>query len=130
MLDDALVEALEAGGEQREPLLVGELLDDVLRQLAALRRERDDTLVRHAAVDRVERSRDDVDPQHHAGAAAVRLVVDLRGTQRRAVAVREQAQIELAPEHGCNRRLLRQPGESMRNEREDVELHGRATQVS
>jgi hypothetical protein len=26
--------------------------------------------------------------------------------------------------------LLRQPGESMRNEREDVELQGRATQVS
>ena len=109
---------------------LGQLFDDVLGQLATLRRERDDTMVRHAAVDRVERGRDDVDSQHHPGAAAVRLVVDLRGTERRAVAVGEQAQIELAPEHGCHRLLLRQPGESMRNEREDVELQGRATQVS
>ena len=41
VLDDALVEALEARGEQRQPLLLRELLDDRLRQLPALRRQRD-----------------------------------------------------------------------------------------
>src|SRR5580765_1874628 len=130
MLDNALVEALEARREQRELLFLGQFLNDVLGQLATLRRERDDTMARDAAVDRVQRTRDDVDSQDHPGPAAVRFVVDLRGTERRAVAVGEQAQIELASEHGCNRLLLRQPGESMRNEREDVELQGRATQVS
>ena len=36
-----------------------------------------------AAVDGVERRRDDVDPQHHPGAAAVGLVVDAARPQRR-----------------------------------------------
>ena len=90
MLHDALVESFEAGGQQSEPLLVGELLDDVLRQLPALRCQCDDTLVRHTVVHRVERSRDDVDPQHHACTTAVGLVVDLRGAKRRAVAVRKE----------------------------------------
>ena len=130
MLDDTLVESFEACGQQGEPLLAGELFDDVLRQLPALRCQRNDALVGHAVVHRVERSRDDVDPQHHAGAAAVGLVVDLRSAQRCAVTVREEPQIELGPEHGGHRPLLRQPGEGMRNESEDIELHGRATQVS
>ena len=41
MLDDPLVEALETGGEERQVVLVRQLLDDFLRQLAALRAERD-----------------------------------------------------------------------------------------
>ena len=87
VLDDPLVEPLEPRREERQPLLGRKLLDDGLRQLAALRRQRDDAMRGNAAVDRVERRRDDVDPQHHAGAAAVRLVVHLPGAQRRVVAV-------------------------------------------
>ena len=40
MLDDTLVESFEACGQQGEPLLAGELFDDVLRQLPALRCQR------------------------------------------------------------------------------------------
>ena len=69
-------------------------------QRPPLRRQRDDPVVGHAAVDGVERGRDDVDAQHHAGPAAVRLVVDLTGAQRRGVAVVEEPQIELVAEHG------------------------------
>ena len=102
----------------------------VAGQLPALRRQSNHSLVGHAVVDRIESSRDHVDPQHHARATAVGLVVNLRGAQRRAVAVREEPQIELGPEDGGNRTLFRQPGEGMRNESEDIELHGRASQVS
>ena len=96
MIEDPLVEALEARGQQRQRLLGGELLDELLVELAALRRERDHPVIRHAAVDRVERGRDDVDAQHHPGPAAVRVVVDLPGRQRRRVAVVEDAELELA----------------------------------
>ena len=130
MLRDALVESFEAGGQQSEPLLVGELLHDVLCQLPALRRQRDHTLVGNAVVHRIQGSRDDVHAQHHACTTAVGLVVDLGSTKRRAVAVRKEPQIELGPEDGCDRTLLRQPGEGMRNQSEDIELHGRASQVS
>ena len=44
-------------------------------------------------------------------------------SQRRRVAVREEAQVELAAEHRRDRALLGQPGERVRDEREDVELH-------
>jgi len=37
MLHDALVESFEARGQQGEPLLAGELFDNILRQLPALR---------------------------------------------------------------------------------------------
>jgi len=87
VLDDALVEALEAGGENGDRLFGGELLDEALVELAALRRERDHAAGTAVAVDGVQSSRDDVDAQHHARAAAVGLVVNLRGAQRRAVAV-------------------------------------------
>ena len=130
MLHDALVESLEAGGQQSEPLLLRELLHDLLRQLTALRRQCDDTPIGHAAVDGVERGCDDIDPQDHPCAAAVRLVVHLRGAKRRGVAVREEPQVELGAKDAGDRTLLRQPGEGMRNQSEDVELHGRATQVS
>ena len=56
---------------------VGELLDELLVELPTLRRERDDAMLGYAAVHRIERRGDDVDAQHHAGAAAVRVVVDL-----------------------------------------------------
>src|SRR5262249_36187079 len=42
MREDALVEPLEAGGQKRQPLLAGELLDDRLGQLPALWRQRND----------------------------------------------------------------------------------------
>ena len=94
---DALVEALEAGREQRQPLLARELLDDVLGQLPPLRRERDHAVLRRAAVDGLQRGGDHVDAQHHSRAAAVGLVVHLAGVERRVVAVVEEAQLELVP---------------------------------
>ena len=50
------------------------------------------------------------------GAAAVRLVVDLAGGERRVVAVVEEPQVELVAEHGRNRTLLGEPGERVGNE--------------
>ena len=86
-----------------------ELLDERLVELPPLRRQRDHALRGRAAVDGVERGGDDVDAQHHPGAAAVRLVVDLPGAQRRRVAVVEEPQLELGAEHGGERPLLGQP---------------------
>ena len=130
MLRDALVEALEAGGQERERLLRGQLLDDVLGQLASLRRQRDHAVVGDAAVDRVERRSDHVDAEHHAGPSAVRLVVDLPGAKRRRVAVREEPQVELGAEDGRDRTLLGEPRERMWDESEDIELHSAEDQVS
>ena len=124
MLHDPLVEALEARREQRHMLFLGELLDDGLRELPPLRRQRDHAMLGDAAVHGLERSRDDVHAQHHPRAAAVGIVVDLAGAKRRRVAVAEEAQIELASEDGRDRPLLGQPAEGMRNQREDVELQG------
>ena len=123
MLDDPVVEALEPGREERDRLLRGELLDDGLGQRPALRGQRDDPVIGGSAVRGVERGRDDVDAEHHAGAAAVRLVVDLPGAERRRVAVVEEAELELAPEHARKRLLLGEPGEGMGNEGEDVDSH-------
>ena len=123
MGDDPLVEALEAGGEERQRRFGRELLDDGLRQRPALRRQGDDALRGLLAVDRVERRRDDVDAQHHPGAAAVRLVVHLAGAERRRVAVVEEPQLELGAEHGRERPLLGHPRERVRNLGEDVEAH-------
>ena len=73
------------------------------------------------AVGRLERGRDDVDAQHHARAAAVRVVVDLAVPERRRVAVVEQPKLELGAEHGSERTLLGEPGERVRDEREDID---------
>ena len=88
-----------------------------------------DAVVGHAAVDGVERGRDDVDAQHHPRPAAVRRVVDLAVRERRRVAVAEEAQVELRAEHGRQRALLGQPAEGVRNQGEDVDLH-RAIEVT
>ena len=125
MDQDALVEALEAGREQRQPLLGGELFDHGLRQLTTLRRQRDDPMRRRACVSGLEGGRDDVDSKHHPGAAAVRLVVDLRACERRVVAIAEQAQVQLAAEHSCKGALLRQPRKGLRDQGENVELQRR-----
>ena len=121
--EDPLVEALEPRGEEGQPLLAGELLDDRLVELAALRRERDHAVLGHAAVDGVERRRGDVHAQHHARPAAVRRVVHLAVRKRRRVAVAEEAQVDLGAEHGRERTLLGQPTEGVRNKGEDVDLH-------
>ena len=124
MLDDPVVEALEPGREERERLLGGELLDDAPASAAVPAASARRPGARGAAVRGVERRRDDVDAQHHPGAAAVRLVVDLAGAERRRVAVVEEAQLELAAEHARERLLLGEPGEGVGNEGEDVELQG------
>jgi hypothetical protein len=76
-------------------------------------------------VGRVERGSDDVDPQDHACAAAVGIVVDLALPKRRRVAVVEQPQVELGAEDGRERTLLGEPGERVRDEREDIDAQSR-----
>ena len=120
---DPLVEALEAGGEQRQLLLRASSSTTSCVELAALRRKRDDSMLGDAAVGGFERGGDDVDAQHHPRAAAVGLVVDLPGAERRRVAVAEEAQVELAAEDGRDGALLGQPREGVRNQCEDVDLH-------
>ena len=124
MLDDPLVEALEARREERQWLLLGKLLHQLLIELASLRRQRDHPVAGSPAVDRVESGRDDVDPENHPRAAAVRLVVDLASRERRRVAVAEQAELELGTEHGSDRTLLGEPGERVWDEREDIDAQG------
>ena len=99
-----------------------ELVDDRLRELAPLRRQRNHAVVGQAVVHGFERGRDDVDAQHHPRAATVGLVVDLPCAQRRRVAVAEEPQVELPPEDGRDRALLGEPREGVRNRSEDVEL--------
>ena len=123
VVDDARVESLEAGREHRDRRLRGELLDERLVELAALRRQRDHARGPVVAVGRLERGRDDIDAQHHARAAAVGRVVDLAGAQRRRVPVVEEPKLELGAEDGGKRLLLGQPAEGMRNLGEDVETH-------
>ena len=101
-------------------LLLRELLDEFLRQRAALRAQRDDAVLRLLAVRGIERGGDDVDAEHHPGAAAVRRVVDLPARHGRRVAVGVEAQVELLAEHCCDRALLGEPGVGMRNEGEDI----------
>src|SRR5207244_9350256 len=98
-------EALEARGEECQPLLRRELLDRPLVELASLWRQGDDTMVGHPTVGRVERRGDDVHAQDHPGTAPVGLVVDLAGPQRRRVPVVEEAQLELCAEDAGERTL-------------------------
>ena len=124
MLDDPLVEALEAGREKRQLLLARELFDQLLIQLASLGRQGDHPVAGRPVVGCVERGGDDVDPQDHARAAAVGLVVHLTGLERRRVAVVEQAELELRAEHGRERALLGEPAKRMWDEREDIDTQG------
>ena len=78
---------------------------------------------RGAAIDRVQRGRDDVHAQNHSRPASVRVVVDLARSEWRRVAVVEDAELELAAEHGRERAALARPVEGSGHEREDVEAH-------
>ena len=102
-------------------LLCGELLDQLLVELSARRGQRDHSVAGLVSVGGVERRRDDVHPKEHARPAAVRLVVDLAVPERRRVAVVEQPKLELGTENGSQRPLLGEPGERVRDEREDID---------
>jgi hypothetical protein len=106
-------------------LFSGKLLDQRLVELAALRRQSDHPVVGAVSVSRVERRRDDVDPQHHARAAPVGVVVHLPFVERCRVPVAEQAKVELGPEDGSEGPLLGEPGERVRDEREDIDAQSR-----
>ena len=123
VLEDALVEALEAG---RERVSASSSASSSTRAWSSWRpcgREGDHPAAAALAVDGLERGADDVHAQHHPGAAAVRLVVHLAAGERRVVAVVEEAQIELRAEHRRDRALLGQPREGVRKQGEDVDLH-------
>ena len=92
-------------------------------ELAALRRQRDDPVLGDAAVGGFQRRGDDIHTQHHSRAAAVGVVVDLPGAERRRVAVTEQTKVELTAEHGRDGALLGEPREGVRDQSEDVYLH-------
>ena len=81
-------------------------------------------MVGDATVDRVEGGRDDVHAQHHPGAAAVGIVVDLTRPQGCRVPVAEQPQVEATAENGGDRTLLGEPAEGMWDEGKNVELQG------
>lgn len=102
-------------------LSFGELLDHALIELAALRRKRDHPVLRKPAVHGFECRSDDVDPEHHARAAAVGLVVHLPAGEPRPVPVVEETEIQLAAENGRKRPLLRHRCENMGNQGEDVD---------
>src|SRR5205807_1832493 len=82
------------------------LLDHLLGQLPALRRERDDPVLRRFAVDGVESGRDDVDAQHEPRAAAVGLVVHFACSKGRRVAVVEEPELELRAQDRGKRPLF------------------------
>ena len=106
-------------------LLHGQLLDQLLVEPAPLGCERDHPVAGVLAVGRFERGRDHVDPEDHAGAAAVRVIVDLAVPERRRVAVVEEPELELGAEDGSDGALLGEPGERVRDEREDIDLQAR-----
>ena len=94
----ALVEALEAGGEQRQRAPRRRAPRRAPgRAGAPAGRARSPAASRRVAVDGLERRVDDVDAQHHPGAAAVGLVVDLAARERREVAVVERRRSSSEP---------------------------------
>ena len=120
MGDDPFVEAFEPGREERQPLLACEPLDGGLVELPALRRQGDHPVLGDAAVDRIERGRNDVHAQHHPGAPSVGIVVHLACAQGGRVPVVEESQVEATAEDGGDRTLLGEPAEGVRQEGENV----------
>ena len=124
-VEDSLVEALEPSREESENGLRCELLDKLLVELTALRRERNHPVLRNSPVYSIERRRDDIDPEHHPRPASVRVVVHLARAERRRVAVVHDPEIELGSEYRSHGTAHLQPLEGVRDQREDVEAHGR-----
>ena len=122
MLVHPLVEALVAAAEQRQVRLGGQLVGERVVEQPPGRREQHDP--RHLAVriGRLQGRVDDVDPQHHAGAAAIGRVVDLAGAERGRLAVVEEAQLVALVERVADRALRPEPVERLGEQREDVEL--------
>ena len=75
------------------------------------------------AVHRVESGGHHIHAEHHSGPSAVGLVVDLAGAERSRVAVVEDVQLELAPEHGRDGPAFLEPLEGTGDQREDVQSH-------
>ena len=97
VLEDALVEALIAAAQQRQLLLAGELIHELVVEQAAAGRQRDHpaALAQQLGVDPVagpQRAVEHVHPQQHPGSAPERGVVDLARRQRRVLADVDQLQ--------------------------------------
>jgi len=123
VLVDAVVEALVASAEQRQVRLGDQLVGDLVAQHRPGRREQHDPRPRPPAVGGPQGGVDHVDPQHHAGAAAVGRVVDLAGAQRGRLAVVDQPQLVALGERVGDGALRPQPLEGLGKEGEDVESH-------
>ena len=130
MIDNALIDPFVPPGQQRQRLLARELGDQAVVEHRPAGREHDHSplvaqLHRIAAVASSQRRLDDVDSQHHSGAAAERRVVDLPGVQRRVIAVVDVLEAVAARERVGDVALALEPRERLREQREDVDLHGR-----
>ena len=123
---DALVDALVASAQQAEVTL-RELARQRVVELAPLGRQLDDapSLAHRRAVDpihRLERGGHHVDAQDHAGAAAIRRVVDLQVLERRVVAVVPHRDVRAELSGASHVDLARVPREGGREQREDIEF--------
>src|SRR3954452_18385398 len=134
VLDDALVEALVAPAQQRDGRLARQLVDERVVEHAAARREGDDAALvaqvdRVLVVDALQGLVHDVDAQDHAGAAAERRVVDLAAAQRGPLARVERPDLVAVLRRVAHVALGAEPLEPLREQGEDVELHGRSAPV-
>jgi hypothetical protein len=131
VLERARVEALVAAAEERDALARCELARVRVVEAAAAGIECHDASAgarrcELAAVGALDGAGHRVDAHEHARTAAERRVVHLRVRQRRVVAIREEAQRQRARQGALHRGFLRQPGEPVGEEREDIDLeHGR-----
>ena len=119
----ALVEALVAAAEKGHVRLGRQLVREPVVEQPAGGREQNDPRLLAISVGGLQRRVDDVDAQHHPGAAAVRRVVHLAGIERRRVAVVEEAQLVPRAERVLHRALRGEPVERLREEREHVQPH-------
>jgi hypothetical protein len=123
MLPDALVNPLVAATQQGELGLGRQIAGERIVELAARRGKQDDAPALAALpVGRVQRRVDGVDPQHHAGPAAVGRVINLAAAERRRVAVIEEADLRPPLERVAQVPLPEEPLEPLGEEGEDVKF--------
>src|SRR5690348_4193358 len=128
VIEDALIEALVASAEQRQLLLLRQLVHERVVEQTAARGQRDHPPIagqryRVDAVAGTQRGLDDIDAQHHPGAAAERHVVDLSGVERRVVAVVDVPQPMPARDRISDVALALEPPERVGEQGEHVDLH-------
>src|SRR4051794_11901691 len=128
VLDDALVEALVAAGQQRDGGLGGQLVDEAVVEDPPARGQREHAPLvaqvdRVDAVEAAQRLIHDVHAEDHAGSAAERRVVDLTAAERRVLPGIERAQVVAGGHRVRDVTLCAEPFEPLREQGDHVELH-------